>query len=393
MNQQQINELRQKLEQIPDEEWKSLSWSEEDQREILQKLREARLSTLFGVISQYFKSIDRQATKILMAVAIAHCVPGEMLWVRVYGASRSGKTEILRAIAKHPDSTEMEVITPASIRGGLDEGHRLLERIKDKLVITKDLASILASKPQARNEVFGLLRSVKDGRLTADFGTEKGYLPQEVKFDWIIGTTPVFAQYKQMEDLLGARYIDLNWRTGNREEMASQAMVNNPILDTVIRPAIAEAVGKLIDQAKDSQRFKPAELNEDTKQIIMDWADLTALLRSPVARDFQHRVKFHPEPEVGTELAQGFERIAKGLTLLNETDIDFCIARLCQDSIPYERRELIDRLLNGSVTSNANWHYSLEDLRLLGICEESNSNYWLKPELRDRISLLFSQWM
>lgn len=368
----------------------------EETQELVQKIREARLSTLFEVLSQYLKSIDKVATTIVVAIAIAHCILGEMLWIRLYGGSRSGKTELLRAIARHPDSTELEVITPASIRGGLEGGHKLLERINGKLVITKDLASILTIKRETRNELFGLLRNVKDGKLTADFGTKDGYVAQVARFDWIIGTTPVFAQYRQFEDLLGARYIDLNWRIGNREEMTYQAMANNPILETVIRPAIAEGVGKLIDRAKSMQESHPAELRESTRQIIMDWADLTARLRSPVVRDAYHRVRFHPEPEVGTDLAQGFERIARGLTLIPDVNnIELYIARLCQDSIPYDRRELIGELLGkGTVTANDGGalYFSLEDLRLLGICEKVNSGYSLKPELRGRIGLLFGQW-
>lgn len=369
---------------------------DEGTQELVQKVREARLSTLFEVLNKYLKSIDIVATTIIVASAIAHCIPGEMLWIRLYGGSRSGKTELLRAIAGHPDSAELEVITPASIRGGLEGGHKLLERLDGKLVITKDLASILTVRRETRNEIFGLLRNVKDGRLTADFGTKDGYVAQVARFDWIIGTTPVFAQYRQFEDLLGARYIDLNWRIGNREEMAYQAMANNPILETVIRPAIAEAVSKLIDRAKSMQESHPAELTESTKQIIMDWADLTALLRSPVVRDAYHRVRFHPEPEVGTDLAQGFERIAKALTLIPDVNnIELYIARLCQDSIPYDRRELIGELLREeTVTANAGGalYSNLEDLRLLGVCEKVDSGYSIKPELRARIGLLFGQW-
>jgi hypothetical protein len=369
---------------------------DEETLEVVQKIREARISTLFEVLNQYLKSIDKVATTIIVASAVAHCVPGEMLWIRLYGGSRSGKTELLRAIAGHPDSTELEVITPASIRGGLEGGHKLLERINGKLVITKDLASILTAKRETRNEVFGLLRNIKDGRLTADFGTEDGYVVQVARFDWIIGTTPVFAQYKQFEDLLGARYIDLNWRIGDREEMAYQAMANNPILETVIRPAIAKAVDKLIDRAKIMQQSHPAELRESTKRIIMDWADLTARLRSPVVRDAYHRVRFHPEPEVGTDLAQGFERIAKGLILIPDVrNIELYIARLCEDSIPYDRRELIGELLReGTVTANTGGalYFNLEDLRLLGVCEKVDAGYSLKPELVGRIGLLFGQW-
>jgi hypothetical protein len=383
--------------------WRPLT--EEEWKDIAQGLRELRKGTLpafFEVLEQHFEVKDRIGFTIVLAAAAAHQVPGEMLWMRIYGASRSGKTELLEAIAKHGDSTEMEAITPASIRGGLKGGHKLLNRVNGKLVITKDLATILTAKREARNEVFGLLRNVKDGKLTADFGTQEGYVAQVVKFDWLIGTTPVFAQYKQMEDLLGARYVDLNWKTGDREEMAFRAALNSGIMGE-IRSAIAAAVCDLLDKAKAKQlAVEPLSavlpLREDWVRLISDWADLTALLRSPVARDRQHRVKFHPEPEVGTDLAQAFTRIVQGLMLLDIYDWEPYIARLAQDSIPYSRRLVIAELSRGGIGEvsvripDSTRSYELDDLEALGVIHKKDKKWWVMPGLRARVGILASYW-
>lgn len=260
----------------------------------------------------------------------------------------------------------------------LDKGSRLLERIDGKLVITKDLASMLTSKPELRNQVFGLMRNVKDGELVSDFGTEEGHLPQQANFDWLIATTPVFAQYRTMEDLLGSRFIDLKWEATHREEMTLRALENDPELPR-IREEMAEATGRLIDQCKS----KPApELDNDIKNLIVWLADLTAKLRSPVARDNLHRVKFSPEPEVGTSLAQNLGRITKALMLLDIPDVVPYLATLCLDSIPYGRIELLSELAKGEVkTTNRNW-YDFDDLRLLGICDKTGDGYSLKPNMK-----------
>jgi len=335
--------------------------------------------------NKYFHIRDEKGFTIIIACAVAHQIPGEMLWVRIYGGSRSGKTEVLRAIAEHKDSAKMESITPASIRAGLEDGHRLLERINGKLVITKDLAVMLTAKRELRNEVFGLLRNVKDGELVSDFGTEKGYVHQQFSFDWLIGTTPVFAQYRTMEDLLGSRFIDLHWKADDREEMTLRAMENDPNLP-MIRREMVEATGRLIDQCND--RLAP-ELDSDTKELIVHLADLTARLRSPVARDMQHRVKFSPEPEVGTSLAQNLGRIAKGLMLLGITNVVPYLLRLCLDSIPYGRIELLSELVKGEVktTQHRNW-FDLDDLRLIGVCDKKGDGYVLKPNIKGIAALL-----
>ena len=341
---------------------------------------------LLATFNGYFRIPDEVGFNIVMACAVAHHIPGEMLWVRVYGGSRSGKTELLRAIAEHEDSAKMEVITPAAIRGGLEDGSRLLRRINGKLVITKDLASMLTSKRELRNEVFGLMRNVKDGELVSDFGTEEGYIYQQAKFDWIIGTTPVFAQYRTMEDLLGSRFIDMKWQAIDREEMALRALENDANLPN-IRQEMAEVTARFIDQSKS----KPIpDLDGDTKNLIMCLADLTARLRSPVARDNQHRVKFFPEPEVGTSLAQNLARITKALMLLGITNFVPYLVRLCLDSIPYSRIELLSQLVKGEVrTTRKNW-YELDDLRLLGVCDYTENGYSLKPDIKWLVEVLLA---
>jgi len=367
--------------------------SNENHKEV-EGYENSHLSGLLAVFGQHFGIVDKLGFTIIIATAVAHQLPGEMVWLRFYGASRSGKTEILRAIAKHSDSAEMEVITPAALRGGLEEGKRLLTRLDGKLVITKDLAAILTNKREARTELAGVLRHVKDGTLTADFGTKEGHIEQKAKFDWIIGTTPVFAQYKKMEDLLGTRYIDLNWKAANRGDMALQALGNNPNL-TEIRKIIAEAVCKLIDAVKEKQQLRGVKLDSESAKWIADWADLTALLRSPVSRDAQHRIKFQPQPEVGTDLAQGFSRIALGLNLLGIDNYKPYIARLAQDSIPYSRRQAVRQLLSGGVDEvsiKRDYYYDLEDLGELNIVRKSGGKWQFVPELMARIAGLAYWW-
>lgn len=355
------------------------------------------LTNLFSLIDRHFVAMDREAVEIIVAIAVAHQLPGEMLWIRLIGPSRSGKSEILRPIASHSDSAQMEVITPSSIRGGFRKGHRLLRRIDGKLVVTKDLSTFLTSKREARNEVFGLLRNVKDGSLVSDYGTpEEGgdsYLHQKARFDWILATTPVFAQYRVLDDLLGARFIDLVWRVKKGEEMAYQALENNTVLDSEIRPAIAKAVCDIIDATKEKVKSIEVANIADTemKKLIANWADVTARLRSPVARDREHRIVITPAPEVGTELAQGFSRISQGLALLGIVDTKPYLARLCHDSIPEGRRKVVENLLKQDVHSKEQ-HYELEDLVVLSVCEKRSSGYCIKAELRDRIQFLFSQF-
>jgi len=336
------------------------------------------LGEVENALGEHFEIVDWMGVEIIVAVTAAHYAPGEMLWFREIGASRSGKTELLRAISRHKDTAKMEALTPAALRGGLKEAPKMLKRIDGKLVVTKDLAPLLTKSRESRNEIFGLLRPIKDGELVADYGSSEGNLSQKVKFDWIVATTPVFEQYRQLESLLGERFIDMRWKPGDRAKMALKAGMNNPDLDGKIRPELATLVCALMDEA--SSVVPTIEISAKEMEIISGYADKTARLRTPVARDRDRHITIYPEPEIGTDLTQGFSRIVKGLKFL-EIDFEPCLNRLLWDSMPKMRAIILTCVLNGVVEAEKiadithiatnTVRYVLEDLRLLEIVDKN----------------------
>lgn len=337
------------------------------------------LEQVKATIKKHFKIVDWLGIVIILAVAAAHYAAGEMLWFRIIGPSRSGKTEILRAIAQHPDCVKLEVLTPASLRGGLKKGFKVLSRLDGKLVITKDLASLLTTSREARTEIFGLLRPIKDGELISDFGNEEGHVEQKVYFDWIAATTPMIEQQRQLESLLGERFIDIRWRPGNSEEMAYQAALNNPCLESEIRPQVAVDVCILLGEA--SKIVPNMEITPDELKVISQYADRTARLRTPIQRDRFRNVISSPAPEIGTDLAQGFSRIVKGLKALS-IEWEPCLNRLMWDCMPEMRARVLECILKGITDEKViastlgpalrTVEYIIEDLRLLKVIDKHN---------------------
>lgn len=343
---------------------------------------EQTLLDVQSTLYKYYEIKDWQGIQIILATAVAHYAPGQMLWLRVIGASRSGKTELLTAILKHPDCVPLEAVTPAAIRGGLKKGGKVLERLDGHLVVTKDFSAILTSRKDARNEIFGLMRHVKDGTLVSDFGNEEGkngHLEQKSSFDWIMATTPVFEQYRQMESLLGERFIDLRWRPGNRDDMAYQAGQNNPQI-THIRNEVSVDVYSLIERAKTTPI---GTLPNAQIKIISGYGSKTGQLRTPVQRDHYHNLLVKPEPEIGTDITQGFCRIVQGLELLGIQDYEPYLNRLLWDCMPRVRSEVLNCIVKGVLDSikistitklsHSDIDYQLQDLRLLEIIDNNNN--------------------
>jgi hypothetical protein len=342
---------------------------------------EETLEQVKATLRQHFEIRDWQGVEIILAVAAAHYLPGEMLWVRIIGASRSGKTELLRAIAEHSDCAEMEAITPAALRGGFKQAPKLLERINGKLVIDKDIASILTARKEIRTEIFGLLRGIKDGKITSDFGSDEGYLPQKAKFDWLLASTSYIEQQRSLEGLLGERFLDLRWRPGDREEMAFRAAMNNPYLEN-IRSELALDVLSLLYRAKELAETETYTLPEDEVRVVAKIADSVAIARTPVQQDRSGHLIAMPDAEVGTELAQGLSRISAGLRLLGLADFEPYIRRLAWDCIPSIRAKLLQslhtkpqtvpELVKSTEIPERTVYYHIEQLELLKVVKDKN---------------------
>jgi len=342
-----------------------------------------------STLKAHFEIKDWEGIRIILAISAAHYIPGEPLWVRIVGGSRSGRTELLRALIKDEDSTEMEALTPASIRGGLRGGAKVLDRVNEKRVITKDLVPLITTRKDIRLEIFGLLRSVKDGSLSSDFGTAEGHIQQEGTFDWILAVTPLIESIRQVESLLGERFIDLQWIAGNREEMAYRAAQNNPHLKS-IREELSASVCSLLSRAKKVAKDKMPTLNEDEIRLIAKWADSTTLCRSPVDKDRFGHIQSMPKPESPTSMAQDFQRIALGLKLIGIEEWQPYLQRLAWDCIPSVRATILRSLIAShtekeiqSITglSQTTINYHLNDLRLLKIIRKEGDKAVLQVKL------------
>lgn len=335
------------------------------------------------LLTRYFELDDLQATRIVIAAAVSHkTVWNEMLWLRIIGASGSGKTELLRTLLKIPYAVPMETITAGAIRRGWidpkkkkEDQEMLLERLNGKLAITKEFASMLTKDLNAQKEIFGLLRSVYDGSLDADYGSAQGHLHQASSFDWILGSTPYIDKVRNIEYLLGSRFIDLHWESPtDRLAAVGKARDNDGMLD-IIRGQLEDSMGAIVEASK--------EVPMPPFGYIDALADIVAVLRSPVERDRRTReIEDLPSIELGTRMGQALSRIAKGLLMIGvaEGDIKPYVIRLVFNSMARIRAAVIKAWVSGVDkqkeiaarlgVSEGTVSRVIEDIRVLGWKDE-----------------------
>lgn len=330
-------------------------------------------------LTRYLEIDDLEAVDIVLATAVSHKIPHtEMLWLRVIGASGAGKTEVLRSLAAQDGyCSSVESLTPGAIRRGYyfkkDAEHQkpLLERLNGSLVVTKEFAVVLTKNQETQKEIFGLLRGVHDGILDAEYGSEEGHLHQESRFDWILGTTQYVERQRQLETLLGSRFIDLKWgRPIGEADAVTKAINNDPKL-AGIRGALADDMTEII---VNTVPFPKPKLD-----YLPTYANIAAMLRTPVERDTRTGDVYDlPDIELGTRFGQAMSRLSQGLLMIGVTPegIKPYMKRMVMDSMSKKRAAVVKCQLEGITKqqdiadrvqlSVGYVNKIIEDLRLLG---------------------------
>ena len=337
-----------------------------------------------ALLNKHFVIDDWEGVDILLAAVLSHKTKHtEMLWLRLIGASGTGKTELLRAVGQVEYAATAEHLTPAAIRGGYvprSKGNKklgplFLERVNGKLLITKEFASILTSRKEDRTQVLGLLRSVYDGTLDSEFGGEQRYLHQTTQFDWIIGTTAYVDQQRQLESQLGSRFIDLRWKTPeNGKLLAQKAIDNDPQLGN-IRQQLGETIRYLAKVAEPTDA--PTEV-----EYITELAVFTATYRTPLQRDSRTReIMEVPALESPARIGQALARLRSGLVMLGIDNTEPYLLRVALDTLPKTRASYVKAIVDGvrgreelSVAcgvSTGAISYITQEMRMLGFDENT----------------------
>jgi len=317
---------------------------------------------------------DWQGMDIILAAVATHWVPGNMLWFRIIGASGSGKSELLRSLeCNKKEVISADSFTPGAIRGGyMKDTPRMLELWKDKIVVTKDFASMITKKKEDRSEVFGLLRSAWDGTLSAFYGSEDAHVQLEFHFDWILASTPVIERQRSLEAELGSRFIDLKWKTPRDEEAAILSAMSGDSNSSGFRKLLSEQMSGFIESVKTRE-----PLSYKSSDWLARIAMIAAKLRTPVYRDANHEIYDIPTPEIGTRFGQGLQRIAKGLSMIGIEDYKPYIKRLALDCLSNLRRVIVQNTLDDPTiglkgvmdkteVSHDTVQRELENLKMLG---------------------------
>ena len=340
---------------------------------------------------------DEEALDIVLATATANFIMGDPVWLLLVGPSGGGKTELLNMFIGSNHCQSISKFTKNTLLSGytnLAPGHDLLFKIKDKLVIIKDLAPILEMGKDEQREIFSDLRDAYDGYVSKSWGTGQT-TTWEGKFGLIAAATDAVDQRSKLFGELRERFIRVNLLTDSKAQTAfAMRRIGS---EERFRAELKELGKGFLDHYQKVSLTQSPVASSEVIDRISRLGVLIAQLRTPVIRNHSKQIEVFPNAEVGTRLSKQLMRLAQSSALLYESPevngmADYRLAlRVAVDSIPKKRMKLISGLLEGEsgasriseVTSipNSTVQYELEDLRMLGLITKSSTrDGWEIPD-------------
>lgn len=299
---------------------------------------------LYDIYRKWLYMPDTMVLDILFGTVFANRLEGDPVWLFFVAPPAGSKSELLMSLSWAEECYPLTSLTPHALVSGSAWGDgkdpSLLPKLNKKVLVLKDFTTILSMNYAARDEIFGILRDIYDGRTEKSFGNglKREY---KVKFGILAGVTPVIETFAAMNQSLGERFLKyrLPLDTKLSEEKKILKAISNVNSELKMRAELCQAAASVIARPNPDPEVMPA-FTEPYVHKVVALAQLSAWLRGVVDRDkFTQQVLYKPSAEVGTRMAKQLVKLAMGIGIFKGTRIleayEYeCIKHVAVDSCP-----------------------------------------------------------
>ena len=356
----------------------------------------SELRALLRTLHAYLLLADDDVFVIVLGAVAAFLAGLDPVWLLIVGPSSGAKTAFVQMFDDVAQVYRLSDLTPQTLASGYiaNSDASLLPRLDGKILVLKDLTTILQMRRDDRAKVLAQFREIYDGQFNMAWGTGQ-------ELDWsgrmglLAGVTPVIDTLHGVMGMLGQRFVLVRPEQPDRQKAACRAINNEQRGDQEAREAIAAEVARFLAGL-------PAAvptLRRKGVAYVAEVADLVTRARSPVIRHgYTRDIEDTPEPEMPARFARQLAALACGIALVRghrtvtKTDLRL-ISRVGANCLPPGRGTVL-RAMTGIATvlrleqiahavevrqtarglpapSDTAIRRTLEDLHALGVLEQS----------------------
>lgn len=281
---------------------------------------------------------------IMFGTVFANRLAGDPVWLFFVAPPAGSKSELLMSLSQCEEIYPLTSLTPHALVSGTawSEGKdpSLLPQLDKKVLVLKDFTTILSMNYTARDEIFGILRDIYDGKTEKNFGNglRREY---KAKFGILAGVTPVIETFATTNQSLGERFLKyrLPLDTKQSEEAKILKAISNVNAELKMRAELCQAAASVLSRSIPEDKYLP-KFSEEYVPRVVALAQLCAWMRGVVDRDrYTQQVLYRPSSEVGTRVAKQLVKLAMGIGIFRGTRIlereEYnCIRAVAIDSCP-----------------------------------------------------------
>lgn len=317
---------------------------------------------LYATYKKWLYMPDTMVLDLMFGTVFANRLEGDPVWLFFVAPPAGSKSELLMSLSWAEECYPLTSLTPHALVSGTQWGPgkdpSLLPQLDRKVLVLKDFTTILSMNYAARDEIFGILRDIYDGRTEKSFGNglKREY---KVKFGILAGVTPVIETFSTMNQSLGERFLRyrLPLDTKRSEEQKILKAIKNVNNELKMRAELCQAAASIIARKNPEHDVMP-QFTERYLPKVVALAQLAAWLRGVVDRDkFTQQVLYKPSSEVGTRMAKQLVKLAMGVgifrgTRLLESYEYNCIKHVAIDSCPQRAVMILSALYQAEKQEN-----------------------------------------
>ena len=249
---------------------------------------------------------------------------GDPVWLTLIGASSSGKSQLLRPLAKMNPELFLQVddLTSNTLISGNGESQSMIFRIPNGgvgIILMDDMTVIFSKNGDDRSAILSQFRMIYDGRMTK--GTGKGTMIKwEAHAGFIAGSTAsIYRHFAEVADM-GERFI--SYRMKDLDVGKAMAFVHqNNLSAKELDVKIAELYKQYLTELMPNILDRVIPVDENTKKRIEEIAKVATKLRTPVTTDErEHFVSEFVVPEMPFRVYKQLMNIAKAFILIHNAE-------------------------------------------------------------------------
>ncbi len=205
----------------------------------------------------------------------------------------------------------------------------------------------MSENATTRGELFAALREIYDGRWSRHLGSRGGQtLAWSGKAAFLGAVTETIDRHLAVIGAMGERFVLCRMPTLDEDGRLAQARAALNGIDAEGRAALADTVHTFLTPIL--ERVRTPDESPVDREWLAHVADLATRCRSVVERDTRDRqVELVPQPEATARFTKVLAQLDRALHIigLDETQISPTLTRVALDSLPGDRRAVLEQLV------------------------------------------------